>query len=85
MNQKTPPSKRAFVRTVGQMKQRVTPSNLQDVGLTISKFLDKMYDPRYKEEYFMKLISQSKDETSVLAENDTMQVFFSIKMKTSES
>ncbi|QIK56081.1 hypothetical protein G7051_17625 [Dysgonomonas sp. HDW5B] len=81
MKTKKKPTERAYVRTVGQMKQRVTPSNLQDVGLTISQFLDKMYDPQYKEEYFMKLVSQSKNETSVLADNDTMQVFFSIKIK----
>lgn len=85
MKTKKKPTERAYVRTVGQMKQRVTPSNLQDVGLTISQFLDKMYDPKYKEEYFMKLVSQSKDETSVLADNDTMQVFFSIKMKVAQS
>lgn len=85
MKTKKKPIERAFVRTTGQMKQRVTPSNLQDVGLTISQFLGKMYDPKYKEEYFMKLISQSKDETSVLADNDTMQVFFSIKMKVAQS
>lgn len=81
MKTKKKPTERAYVRTVGQMKQRVTPSNLQDVGLTISQFLDEMYDPKYKEEYFMKLVSQSKNETSVLADNDTMQVFFSIKIK----
>ena len=85
MKTKKKPIERAFVRTVGQMKLRVTPSNLQDVGFTISQFLDKMYDPKCKEEYFMKLISQSKDETSVLADNDTMQVFFSIKMKVAQS
>lgn len=63
------------------MKQKVTPSNLQDVSQDINQFLDIMHDPQYKEEYFMKLLVQKADELTLIAHNDIMEVSFSIRMK----
>lgn len=63
------------------IRQQVTPSNLQEVSLDINQFLDVMHEPQYKEEYFMKLLVQKKDELTLIATNDQMEVSFSIRLK----
>jgi hypothetical protein len=75
-------TKTAMAFPVSGMKQKVTPSNLQDVSRDINRFLDIMHEPQYREEYFKKLLVQKSDEMTLLAINDVMEVSFSIRIKT---
>lgn len=74
-------TKTAIAFPISGMKQKVTPSNLQEVSLDINQFLDIMHDPQYKEEYFKKLLVQKSDELTLIAHNDIMEVSFSIRLK----
>lgn len=83
MNQKTNAKKnlhRARI-SVATSKERITPTTLQKIGFNISRFLDQMNDPKYKDEKFRQIFTQINKKSELCASNEDMSIYFTIEWK----
>lgn len=74
MNQQPKPK-----TAVSQQREKVTVTNLKEVCLTISRFLDAMNSPDFREEHFKQIYTQDKNGAMLSAMNDELFVSFTFK------
>ena len=73
--------KKKAKKVVAPFREKITNTTLSEIGFNISRFLDIINDPRFKNEKFRQIYRQSDKSCALSASNDDMFISFTVEMK----